>query len=240
MNLKQTNFSKHLFILKIQLFLIFILYLTLIFHNYFNFNELFYLLIKPFFKISGFNYFIYHNIDELFYTKLIFSVIISTYLIFWLFLYKLWLFLTPGLKKLININIFIFLLTIVFITILYNKIIYIYILPSLINFFFFNFNSNTPFELNIYLEPDIYNCIFFIIKIIILLTFIFLYFILLLLLFCLKIFNINWILKYRKIFHFKLILVTILITPPEIFSQIVIGIFLLIIYELIVFFLLIK
>ena len=214
-----THFKKHLYDLKYHLILFGLIFFFLFTICYFYCNELIYILIKPLLSLKDSNYFIFTDITEIFFIKILLSFVISTIVTLIYNIIQFWFFFSPGLYKQENIKIIkgisFYIIYLLFII----NFIYTYFIPNAWNFFITFDNNPFPFLYNIYLEPRIYDYIIFFIQMLLLTIFLFQYPFILFLLF--KIIKIENIIKYRNFFYLKIIIICSLITPPDLWSQII-------------------
>lgn len=203
---------------------------------------LLFLFIKPSLKLYTFKnlYFITTNITEIFNTYINLASFISNQIFLFYVLYNIINFFISGLYKFEKNNlkqtIYIFL----FFWILSCISLYYLIFPFSWNFFL-NFQQNLyHHHLQLHFEAKLseyLNFFFILFKLSNLnsqiLTLLFIY-----------INNINnnliIIKKYKKIIYFFIFITATIITPPDIFSQLFLGIFILFFYEIIIFLILIK
>jgi sec-independent protein translocase protein TatC len=207
-----------------------------VFITCYNYKEiLLYIIIKPSinttFKLNKV-YFITTNVTEIFNTYIYLANFISNKIIFFFFLIHFILFINTGLykfeiyiiKKIILVYIILYMFSIIF--------LYYIILPISWNFFF-NFQDvifNN--QLNLYFEAKLSEYLNFFVtlnKISNLLSQIFT----IVFIYINSIQNyLKFIKEKKKIIFFFLFLITTLITPPDIFSQLILGTFINIIYEI--------
>lgn len=237
----KTYFLKHLKDLKFHFLLFFSLLILIFTISYIFSDQWIYLLIKPLIYLKKSNYFIFTDIIEIFYIKILLSIILSLFISIFCGFFQFWFFLAPGLYKKENfliLKIIIFFLILFFISL---NFIFIYIIPNAWKFFIEFEKTTHPFLFNIYLEPQLYNYLLFIIKILFYTNILFQYPFLILLLLLFKVISIQQIIKFRKFFYIKVLIMSSLIAPPDIWSQIIIFICLIILIELFIFiFFLIK
>jgi sec-independent protein translocase protein TatC len=185
-------------------------------------------------------YFISTNLVEIFSTHLKLSSFIGTQIIILFFFYHILTFITPGLFKFEYKNFYFILLSGGIIWITTISLLYKYILPWSWKFFlsFEQITSNN--NMHIYFEAKLYEYLEF---------FIILYKIcnincqfLLLIIFYINVINksIKFIKNYRKFIYFFIFLIASLITPPDIISQICVGIFTIFIFETLILLILIN
>ena len=235
-------FLNHIKNLKIHITLWFLLMCILFSISYLYSDQWLYILIKPLITLKKSNYFIVTDLIEIFYLKLSLSAILSLILSFFSFLFQSWFFLSTGLYK--HENKLILKLLSIFIIFLSCSIYFVfcYIIPNAW-FFFLNFEkTNHPFLFNFYLEPKLYNYIFFLIKTFGFTILCFHYPLIIFILLSIKIINIHQLTKFRKLFYLKVLIIASLIAPPDIWSQMIIFFILLFLIEffLIIFYILIQ
>jgi sec-independent protein translocase protein TatC len=237
----KTYFLKHLKDLKFHFLLFFSLLILTFTISYIFSDQWIYLLIKPLIYLKKSNYFIFTDIIEIFYIKILLSIILSLFISIFCGFFQFWFFLAPGLYK--KENFLILKIIIVFLILFFISLnfIFIYIIPNAWKFFIEFEKTTHPFLFNIYLEPRLYNYLLFIIKILFYTNILFQYPFLILLLLLFKIISIQQIIKFRKFFYIKVLIMSSLIAPPDIWSQIIIFTCLIILIELFIFiFFLIK
>jgi len=237
----KTYFLKHLKDLKFHFLLFFSLLILIFTISYIFSDQWIYLLIKPLIYLKKSNYFIFTDIIEIFYIKILLSIILSLFISIFCGFFQFWFFLAPGLYK--KENFLILKIIIVFLILFFISLnfIFIYIIPNAWKFFIEFEKTTHPFLFNIYLEPRLYNYLLFIIKILFYTNILFQYPFLILLLLLFKIISIQQIIKFRKFFYIKVLIMSSLIAPPDIWSQIIIFTCLIILIELFIFiFFLIK
>lgn len=223
--------------IKNRILIAIVSWLLLIMITYYYKSTLIYLFIKPSYSTGMVNnkniYFIYTNVSELFYTYI--NMIINTTIpiFFSIIIYQLILFIKPGLYKYEYRNIITYCKLLISLLVLNLNIFYLIILPISVNFFI-NFqeliNNSQPIKfffeskLNEYIN-FVSNTILFCILISIIISII-LYYIML----KSKTYK-DYINKNRKKIYFIVWLIVTVITPPDVFSQIVLGISIILIFE---------
>lgn len=205
---------------------------------YYNKELIIWVIVFPFnFNKKFQNHFIYTHPTE------IFNIII--YLIFFIFLminiiYVFFIFLDFS-KTSINVTKFMFFKKLSFVTfiltIIFNLIFLLYIIPFLF-VFFESYNNEKNFCFDLIMELRIESYTKFFITSLITSNLVF-FFILLILLFICS-FNFGLFLKNKKFFILTNILLATLFSPPDIISQIIIFFFLTFLLEIILLFLLFK
>jgi sec-independent protein translocase protein TatC len=218
-----------------RLILVFFAIIGVLFISYFYKETLLFLLLKPSltnnlnFKLF---YFIFTDVTEIFsvYLKIISFIIAQVFLIvsiFQIFSFlclalftKEYLFLAKLLKMCFAVWCFSFLLSSFF------------LIPLSWEFFFYFQSILSSKFIPIHFEPKISEYITFCILLYSMTMFYFQ--VLFILVFVISYFNSNIkiIKKYKKLYYYNFIVFSTLITPPDVFSQIFIGLFLVICYEL--------
>lgn len=187
-----------------------------------------------FFKNNSF-YFIFTNITELFSTYLQLSIFLANQFLIVFLIYHFLIFLFPGLykseakclKTLLKLNLICWISVLI--------ILHIFILPFSCNFFLAFQNSFNLNPLNFYFEAKINEYLNFYI------TTYCLYFLNFQFCFLLYFFvtnfikNLNLITLARRSFYFIFCLMATLLTPPDVLSQLIVGVSLIVFYEIIIF-----
>ena len=205
-------------------------------------TTLLYIYIKP--SINYFTnktlYFIYTNISELFYTyiNLIISTTIQTTFLF--VLIQILLFFKPGLYKKEFILLKNLTYTVTIVWLISILVIYKILLPFSWEFFFNIQNNQDQNQIEFFFEAKLNEYLLFIESIFYMCTmcifiistfFIYLY----------TIPNtLNYLKQYRKKIYFSIYIVASIITPPDIFSQIILGTISILIFELYIYLLIIN
>lgn len=228
-NLKfKTIFYHHFLEFKLRLSYIVFSLLTAFLTCYYYIFEIIYIFTKPF--LYYIKYFIFTDLTEAFYTSVEVSLFFSFYMVIPLFLYQFWCFFIPSKfanerKKLNFTFFFIFILLIL-------SIIFVYfsLLPQLYKFLL-NFQVNTSL-LNIQLEARIKSYVQLVCKIFILFTFFFQLPLLFLSLIQLNLIKMNVLTKNRKKIFFSVLIFSSLFSPPDVFNQLSISLFLIFFVEI--------
>lgn len=218
-----------------------VLFLTLLSFNYKE--ALLFFLVKPslFVYQTNLPYFIYTNLTEIFLTYIKLSIIISIYIAIPFIIQHFWKFFKPGLYITEHLYLKTALYIFYFIWIISTLIVHYFLLPQLWQFFsgfdinIFQGPLGLHFEakLNEYLNFLIsmyFNCCFgsqIVISLII---------------FTLNIGeqNLNFVKNLRSYIYLVSLFIAAIITPPDILSQLLAAFFILVTYEIVIFFLLIK
>nr|YP_009167036.1 Sec-independent transporter protein [Pythium insidiosum]YP_009167058.1 Sec-independent transporter protein [Pythium insidiosum]BAS30597.1 Sec-independent transporter protein [Pythium insidiosum]BAS30619.1 Sec-independent transporter protein [Pythium insidiosum] len=211
----------HFIELKYNLIIFIITFIYLFLVSYFFSNQLIYLFIKNLMNFNILKYFIFTNITEFFFTNIIISIFISALISLQLFIIQLWIFLSSGLYKYENLKFLKFYFFFLFINLIIIYLIFIKIIPNIL-LFFININDHlsNKYLFNIYFEPNFNNYFNFIFISYIYIYIIFIYFFILFYIIFNKIFKIEIFLNLRKFFYLKFILISNIISPPEIINQI--------------------
>lgn len=213
---------KHLFEIKYRLSLI--IFSTLIFLLFSYYYSKFFLILTIFsnnelIKNNILNYFIFTSITDLFLTHFNLSICITNYLIYFKLFYHLICFTKPGLykkeffsfKKLFFINVYLSIFSFI--------VCHVIILPIMSKFFLgFGFLKNS--YINVYFEANIYNYTIFYKEILFNCFLNFQIFTLFFLGLNYYIHNFQIFKKIRKFIYLILLIISTLITPPDLISQI--------------------
>jgi sec-independent protein translocase protein TatC len=233
------SYLKYWLELKIRLIYSFIMLLITVIVCYIYKEPIIYLLIKPLINTSQLDikqYFIFTNLIEIFIMYLKITFIISLYLIIPFILYQIWLFLIPGLylyEKIYLKYILLFLIVMLYIGILLT---YFIIIPFAWNFFL-GFETKVDQNLfSIQFEAKINEYLLLILNILLTVSFCFQLPIFILLLIDLKLINIQFFYKKRKIAYIIFLIMAAMISPPDLISQILLVIPLIFFYEVIIFY----
>ena len=236
MNNFKNYFELHLFELRYSLFYLFFTFFYLFFVTYYFSNEVIYLLINILMEKNFYKYFIFSTITELYYTNIFISIVISFLITCKCFLFECWFFLMGGLYKyenliILKLYIYFFISNIVFFFIILFKII-----PK-IGFFFLNINKyfSMIYLFNIYFEPNFYNYFLFIYKSSLYIYLTFIYFFFLFYLILIDILKIKTLIFLRKFFYLKFIIISSIISPPDLISQCIPIFFFFLIFEFSIF-----
>nr|AEP41326.1 SecY [Phytophthora siskiyouensis]AEP41327.1 SecY [Phytophthora siskiyouensis]AEP41328.1 SecY [Phytophthora siskiyouensis]AEP41329.1 SecY [Phytophthora siskiyouensis] len=229
-----TYLQLHLFELKYNFFIILITFFYLFIISYYFSDQLIYLLVNNLLNQNMLKYFIFTNITEILITNIFIAIFITTFLTIQLSILLIWFFLIKGLYKFEN---FIF-LKFYFLFIVFNlfiiNFIFTNIIPHIWNFLL-NLNFSNLYILTVYFEPKINNYFDFIFLSFIYIFIIFIYFFFLFFLIFNNIFKIKIIINLRKFFYFKIILLSALITPPDILNFFLIYVIFIFIFEIFIY-----
>nr|AVN67196.1 SecY [Peronospora effusa]AZL92988.1 Sec-independent transporter protein [Peronospora effusa]AZL93048.1 Sec-independent transporter protein [Peronospora effusa] len=229
-----TYLQLHLFELKYNFFIILIAFFYLFIISYCFSDQLIYLLVTNLLNRNMLKYFIFTNITEIFITNIFISFFISTFLTLQLIILLLWFFLSKGLYKFENL-IFIKFYTLYFILNLFViNLIFTNIIPNIWSFFL-NLNFSNFYLLTVYFEPKIITYFHFIFSLFIYFFIIFIYFFLLFFFIFNDFLKIQMLINLRKFFYLKIILLSALITPPDIFDLLLIYLLFFLIFEIFIY-----
>lgn len=236
-NTKIKNYLQlHLFELKYNFIIFSITFFYLFFVSYYFSNQLIYIFINIFKNSDFLKYFIFTNITELFITNIIISIFISTFISTQLLIIQFWFFLSSGLFKFENLKFIKFYIIFVLLNFIIINIILIKIIPNIF-FFFININESfsNKYLFNIYFEPNFNNYFNFIFISYIYIYLVFIYFFILFYIIFNKIFNIKILINLRKFFYLKFILISSIISPPDLLNQLFIILLFIIFFEISIF-----
>nr|AEP41159.1 SecY [Phytophthora europaea]AEP41161.1 SecY [Phytophthora europaea] len=229
-----TYLQLHLFELKYNFFILLITFFYLFLISYYFSDQLIYLLVNILLHKNMLKYFIFTNITEIFITNILIAFFISIFMTIQLSILLIWFFLLRGLYKFENL----IFLKFYFIFLIFNffiiNFIFTNIIPHIWNFLL-NLNFSNLYLLTIYFEPKINNYFNFIFSSFIYIFIIFIYLFLLFFLILNNIFQIKIIITLRKFFYLKIILLSALITPPDIINFLLIGLIFIFFFEIFIF-----
>nr|AEP40980.1 SecY [Phytophthora bishii]AEP40981.1 SecY [Phytophthora bishii] len=231
-----TYLQLHLFELKYNFFIILITFFYLFLISYYFSDQLIYLLVNNLLHKNMLKYFIFTNITEIFITNIYISIYISIFLTIQLSILLIWFFLIKGLYKFENFLFIKFYIFFIIFNLFIINFIFTNIIPHIWNFLL-KLNFSNLYILTIYFEPKINNYFNFIFSSFIYIFIIFIYFFLLIFLIFNNILQIKIIINLRKFFYLKIILLSALITPPDILNFLLIYIFFIIFFEIFIYFL---
>nr|AEP41154.1 SecY [Phytophthora drechsleri] len=230
-----TYLQLHLFELKYNFFIILITFSYLLIISYYFSDQLIYLLVTNLLNQNMLKYFIFTNITEILITNIFISIFISTFITIQLSILLIWFFLSKGLYKFENFFFIKFYVLFIIFNFLIIYFIFTNIIPHIWNFLL-NLNFSNLYLLTIYFEPKINNYFDFIFSSFIYIFIIFIYFYLLFFLIFNNIFSIKLIINLRKFFYLKLIILSALITPPDLLNFFIIYFLFIYIFEIFIFF----
>ena len=230
----KTNLQIHLQEFKHHLIIFLLTFIYLFFICYYFSDQLIFLFSKKLVQSSLLKYFIFTNITEIIQTNIFIALIISLFISLQLLLIQFWLFISNGLFKYENLNIIKFYIFFTIFNFFIINVILIKIIPFLW-FFFINYTFSNEYLFNIYFEPKLNNYFNFIFYTFIYIYLLFFYFFLLFYIILNQIFKIHVIINLRKIFYLKFLIIATIISPPDIFSQLIITLFFIIFFELYIY-----
>lgn len=232
-------FSIYLIEIKNRLILILTCWLFLFFVSYLNKEIVLYLTVKPNINLNEKFYFIATNAFEILNSYLNLSYFVSLQFTIYAISFHFISFVSPGLynfelTKIYNLSRLSF-----FIWLLGNYIFNQITLPICWNFFV-DFQSISAYSVNIFLELKVENYLAMYYNIYYINTFLF-QGVLILFIFLEKIPELTkFVKKTRKVSYFLFIIIATFLTPPDIFSQIMVFLFLMIIYEIVIIIIFLK
>nr|YP_009707700.1 Sec-independent protein translocase component TatC [Phytophthora sansomeana]AEP41324.1 SecY [Phytophthora sansomeana]QES94838.1 Sec-independent protein translocase component TatC [Phytophthora sansomeana] len=230
-----TYLQLHLFELKYNFFIILITFFYLFIISYYFSDQLIYLLVTNLLNQNMLKYFIFTNITEILITNIFISIFISTFITIQLSILLIWFFISKGLYKFENFLFIKFYFLFIIFNFLIINFIFTNIIPHIWNFLL-NLNFSNLYLLTIYFEPKINNYFDFIFSSFIYIFIIFIYFFLLFFLIFNNIFSIKLIINLRKFFYLKLIILSALITPPDLLNFFIIYFLFIYIFEIFIYF----
>jgi len=229
-----TYLQLHFLELKYNFILILITFFYLFLISYYFSDQLIYLLVNNLLNKNMLKYFIFTNITEIFITNIFIAVFISTFLSIQLSILLIWCFLSKGLYKFENFMFIKFYVLFLFFNFFLINFIFTHIIPYIWNFLL-NLNFTNLYILTIYFEPKINNYFNFIFSSFIYIFILFIYFFILFFLIFNNIFKIKIIINLRKFFYLKIIFLSALITPPDIFNFFLIYLLFILIFEIFIY-----
>nr|YP_010507874.1 SecY [Phytophthora asparagi]AEP40977.1 SecY [Phytophthora asparagi]AFQ02357.1 SecY [Phytophthora asparagi]UXG55979.1 SecY [Phytophthora asparagi] len=229
-----TYLQLHLFELKYNFFIILITFFYLFIISYYFSDQLIYLLVNNLLNKNMLKYFIFTNITEIFITNIFISIFISTFISIQLSIFLIWFFLSKGLFKFENFMFIKFYVFFIFFNLFIINFIFTNIIPYIWNFLL-NLNFSNLYLLTIYFEPKINNYFDFIFSSFIYIFMILIYFFFLFFLIFNNIFQIKIIINLRKFFYLKILFLSALITPPDMFNFLLIYFFFLFFFEIFIY-----
>jgi sec-independent protein translocase protein TatC len=233
----------YFFELRNRVFYLSITYLLLILLSFYYKEALLYFLVKTslFQNDNSFPYFIYTNLTEVFNTYIKISFLVSSYIVLPFSLFHFISYISPALYLFESKILKLYLLGAFLFWVITNLTIYNLFIPLLWEFFlcFEMVSSQGPVGLQFEARLKEYIEFLFVLYFFINIAVQFLY---LVLTFTLKYSesNLNFINKSRRYIYVFIFLFASFITPPDVLSQLLIAIPLIIIYEIIILFFLVK
>nr|AVN67203.1 SecY [Perofascia sp.] len=231
----KTYLELHLLELKYNFFIILIAFFYLFTVSYYFSDQLIYLLVNNLLNKNMLKYFIFTNITEIFITNIFIAIFISVFIAFPLVILLIWFFLSKGLYQYENFFFLKFYILYIFFNLLIIKIILMQIIPNIWGFLL-GLNFSNLYIFPIYFEPKINKYFDFIFSSFIYIFLIFNYFFFFFFSIFFNFLKINIITTFRKFFHFKILVISALITPPDILNFLGLYILLLLFFEVIVYF----
>ena len=229
-------FSYYIKEIKNRSCFVFFTWVTTIIISYIYKEHLLFLCLKPgiqFFNKYSF-YFIFTDLTEIFSTYIKLTYFITNQMTLFIFIYHLLMFITPGLykfeyEKIKNIVLLSFSFWIIFVLLLNNML-----LPLCWDFFL-GFQESTKGSINFFFEAKFNEYLNFYLKFYKLCLMCICIFISIFI--CLDFFKINKLNLYNKIrkkFYFSFLILSTLITPPDVISQILFSSVFILLFEFII------
>nr|AAW67096.1 SecY-independent transporter protein [Phytophthora infestans]AEP41190.1 SecY [Phytophthora infestans]AEP41203.1 SecY [Phytophthora infestans]AEP41205.1 SecY [Phytophthora infestans]AEP41220.1 SecY [Phytophthora infestans] len=229
-----TYLQLHLFELKYNFIIFLITFFYLFIISYYFSDQLIYLLVNNLLNKNMLKYFIFTNITEIFITNFLIAIFISTFIVIQLSILLIWFFLSEGLYKFENFLFIKFYIFFIIFNFFIINLIFTNVIPHIWDFLL-NLNFSNLYLLTIYFEPKINNYFDFIFSSFIYIFIIFIYFFLLFFFIFNNIFQLKIIINLRKFFYLKIIILSALITPPDIFNFLLIYILFILIFEIFIY-----
>lgn len=235
--------KKYLIEFKNRLLLLIFNTVVVLFTVFYYKETLLLILINSCLNFDGFNeeivsYFIFTDVTEIF--SLYFNLIIfMMQMIVWFFIYHLFTFFNPALFKVESVNVKLLIFS-SFASWLISLLVVYYILVPFSWNFFLNFQTsiNKNF-INLHFEAKLTEYLTFYFRVHY--TSVLYFQIFTILIIFLNYFNEKtYIKRYRKIYYYLFILFCTLISPPDLISQIILSVLMIIIYEFLILWFLVK
>lgn len=227
--------KKYILEIRNRLLLCFIAWICCLTINLYYQNNYIYILIKPClgnYKTTTF-YFIYNNLSEPFYTNLQNILYISNQVVFFVFFFNVLLFIKPGLYKYEYKNLKTIITSGFCFFCFFCFVSYKIILPWSWDFFL---NYQTTQKINFFFEAkfiEYMKLIYTLYKLTIILTIINIIFICFLIVLKQNIYY--FLRKYRKIIYLLITIISSIITPPDVISQVLLSLSIIMIFEFIIY-----
>nr|AEP41323.1 SecY [Phytophthora lacustris] len=229
-----TYLQLHLFELKYNFFIILITFFYLLIISYYFSDQLIYLFVNNLLNKDMLKYFIFTNITEIFITNIFISLFISTFISIQLSILLFWFFISKGLYKFENFIFIKFYSLFIFFNLFIINLIFTNIIPHIWNFLL-NLNFSNLYILTIYFEPKINTYFNFIFSSFSYIFIIFIYFFFLFFLIFNNILKIKIVIYLRKFFYLKIIILSSLITPPDMLNFFLIYCVFIVIFEIFIY-----
>nr|UQS76188.1 SecY-independant transporter protein [Haslea ostrearia] len=232
-----TNLYRYYIELKNRFLLLLTTWISTLLVSYIYKEILLFIIIEPSLNYSSQNmlYFIFTNVTEIFTVYLKIAIFLGNHTLIIFTLYHIILFLSLGLYKselknitfLIQTSLIVFIISVIF----FNKLL----LPLSWNFFLSFQSFSFLNSIDLYFESKLEEYLtFYITSYYLCITYCQIF--VLLISFCKYIeHNLNQIKQYRKVIYFSFIIISTLLTPPDIVSQILISLSLILVYELLIY-----
>lgn len=236
-------FYKYYLEIKNRLLLLFIMWITTVLASYHCKEILLFIMIKPtmiYSKEDFYAYFIFTDATEIFSVFIDIIIFFSIQVVFLYFIYHVFIFILPGLLKVeyyslsffFRITVFIFFLGVIF----FNK----FLLPLSWEFFLSFQEFVTMKSIVLHFEARLNEYLRFYIRF----YFICIFYCLVIVFFIFVFYQVKSDLpllkKSRKPFYYVFVVISTLLTPPDVFSQCVVSVLIIFGYELILFSFILK
>lgn len=230
-------FSRHINEIKRRLvFIINSLFLNfLIFYHYSE--EILYIIVSP---LGVDKHLIFTNITEAFFSYINLAIYGNIMILLFLGLYHFLSFLYPGLYYKERKEIKIYLSLFFFFFFVGNIIFYKIIIPSAWSFFLAFETTNLEGFFNIHLEAKINEYLDLFLMVLLMSNILFQLPLVLVLIINLNLISVQQLIDYRKVFALLSLVLAALCSPPDVFSQLILAIPIILFYESLLFFLILK
>ncbi len=233
------SFSDHFHELKVRLAIIIMFFLCSLALSYYYSDSIYQFLLEPleiyFRKHNLQREIIYTGLSEAFFTYLKLSCYVAIILTFPIFIFQIYRFISPGLKK--NEKSFIKPI-LIFAPILFVSgilLVYYYVLPSVFDFFLSFEEVRTKGNMPIILEARVSEYLSLCLSIMLAFGIAFQLPILLVILTKIKLLRSQSLVKFRRFAIVIIFTIAAIITPPDIISQVILAVIMIILYELSIF-----
>ena len=232
-----TYLQIHLYELKYNSIVVLINFFYIFIISYYFSDQLVYLLFNNLINHYMLKYFIFTNITEIFITNIFISIFIAAFISIQLIFLLSWFFLCKGLYKFENLVFLKFYFFFLIFNFFIINIIFKNIIPYIWDFLL-NLNFSNLYILTIYFEPKLDKYFVFIFTSFIYIFFIFIYFYILFFILINNIIKLKIVINLRKLFYIKILLLSALITPPDLINFLILFFLCISIFESLLYLLL--
>ena len=229
-----TYLQLHLLELKYNCFFFSLLFIYLFSICFFFSDQLIYLFVKKLLQYQVLKHFIFTNITEFFLTNLFFSLFVSSLISIQFLFIQTWFFFSKGFYQFENLKILRFYMFYFFFNLCIITLIFLIIIPN-IWCFFAQMPFSNKFLFQIYFEPKLDTYFWFVFTSFIYIYLFLFYFFILFFFILNNILKIQTVIHLRKFFYFQFILIATFISPPDIFSQLIISLSFISSFEILIY-----